>query len=1261
MRKIARRRILQGIAIDFGVVLLLALPAAVVIHAQDTAPSNPAPASTTTVSGALHTTDGAAVPGATLRLTDVSSGRAWVSWTDESGHFSLPGMSPGHYRMEVAQLGFDPITKELDVSPQGASPVDLVAKVASLQVIEQQSSQAVSESAPSNASSNPAASPAVPADSAPGSNASASSASSANKSTDTASATPGSGANPNRGPRGPGGQGRPGGGQGGGGYRGGFGGAGRNNSGAAGPGAAGRSAAGQGVPGQGAAGQGAAGAQAQPPAGGFQQLALNAEQQEPTDEAAPDAAAGGNDQSALGQAATSDAFLMSGTVGRAADVGPAGGEGPPPGGPDFGGQGGPGNPGTPGNGANAGGVPGFTGGQAGPGGAPGMNLRVAGGQGGGRGGRGGAPRGKPGPQGVAALWGMQRVMRQRANQVHISFYDQYSNSAFDARPYSLNGADPLKIPTWNDRVGGNVGGPLRIPHIYDGSDRTFFYVNFDGAWARNPVDQFSTVPTAFERQNLGDFCDRPGTQLYVPQGGNPNGPRTAVGCQLPSAMFNNTSLGLLQFIPVANLSGFVDNYHLQTRVPAQTNRLNTRILHTISPKLNARVIYNFSQTATHSFQNFPSLESNVSSRGQALTLGLTQNLTRTLLNDTQLVFSRNRSQTLNNFANNVNVAGDLGITGVSTAPIDFGAPQLSFTNFTGVTDAIPALTRNQTYRFVDAVTYTHGKHTFQTGAEVRRIENNTFSDPTPEGQFTFNGLVTSQVNANGQPIQGTGLDFADFLLGFPYATNVRFGTPSKYYRSWGYIAYATDDWRMKPTFTLEYGVRYEAFTPPSELYGHISNLDVNSGLTQAAVVVPGETAPFSGALPNSLIRGNYNHWAPRIGIAWRPPFKALSGKHVTTVRAGYGMFYNESIYSQLLSELANQPPWADSQLRLTSSAEVLTLQNGFPAVTGATSNTILNTYAVNPNYKVGYAQIWNLSIETALMTNTTLVLTYTGTKGTDLDLLLAPNRLAPGQVGNNVQVANAGNFVYDTSGANSIYNALQARIQRRLSHGIMVNAIYTYGKSLDDASSIGGGSPVVVQNDADLRGEYGRSSFDVRQQLRANFLYELPLGEHHRFAQKGFTGDLFGNWRLSSNIALTTGVPFTALVTGTSARNTGSGGLFSTRADQICDPNLPASQQSPLHFFDTSCFVVPPAGQFGDAARNTIQGPGTFTVNFQASKEFLFGRDHNHRLDLRWEVTNLTNTPNLSGLSTLVNSATFGRVTGASGMRTMDIMTRFNF
>lgn len=200
-----------------------------------------------------------------------------------------------------------------------------------------------------------------------------------------------------------------------------------------------------------------------------------------------------------------------------------------------------------------------------------------------------------------------------------------------------------------------------------------------------------------------------------------------------------------------------------------------------------------------------------------------------------------------------------------------------------------------------------------------------------------------------------------------------------------------------------------------------------------------------------------------------------------------------------------------------------------------------------------------------------------------------------------------------------------------------------------------------MQNPEDLQAEYGRSSFDVRHQLRANYTYDLPLGGRHRFAQKGFTGALFGEWRLSGNIALHSGSPFTAEVLGTGAGNTGGGGAFALRADQICNPSLPASEQSALHFFNAACFVVPATGQFGDAARNTIEGPGSFSWNAQIAKTFTFGKDQNHRLDVRWEVTNLTNTPNFTGLSTVVNSSTYGRVTSVSGMRSMDFMTRFNF
>src|SRR5207302_10323443 len=173
---------------------------------------------------------------------------------------------------------------------------------------------------------------------------------------------------------------------------------------------------------------------------------------------------------------------------------------------------------------------------------------------------------------------------------------------------------------------------------------------------------------------------------------------------------------------------------------AAKDRLNLRLLPSTSPKLNTRICYGFSQSTNHAFQSFPDFESDVATRGQSVTLGLTQNLSRSWINDSQLIFSRNRVETLDNFAFTNDVAAALGITGVSSAPIDWGVPQLSFNNFTKVAPAVPALVRNQTYRFMDAVTYMLPKSTLTFGAEVRRIENNTASDPTPEGLFTFSGL-----------------------------------------------------------------------------------------------------------------------------------------------------------------------------------------------------------------------------------------------------------------------------------------------------------------------------------------------------------------------------------------------------------------------------------------------------------------------------------------------------------------------------------------
>jgi len=1132
--------------------------------------------------GVVRTTEGTPIPGSTLRVVQTSTRKAWVTWTDENGKFDLPSLPSGHFRVEVSQLGFAQATREFDLTAESKAPVELKLDVATLATL------AAPPARNESVSNQPAASPAkeTPKSVAPN-----------------ASATIASGAPTPRQPGGPfSAQDRT-----------------RSSPGDNGQGRSGPPFAGEG------------GGQR-----GFQQVGLNgnAQDQNPV-------STGGNssttvpDQGPLGQSSSSDAFLMSGTVARGAA-------------PDLSvmSYGGPGqydaSQGAPvGQGDQGGGFAGFGGG-GGPGGGFGGPIS---GPGGGtvfvpRGGDGGR-----GPQGVDALWGAQRVLRQRINSIHFSFYDTLADSALNARPYSLKETNPAKISSWNERFGGNMGGPLKIPHVYNGTEKTFFFVNYELGWSRSPVDQFATVPTDAERG--GNFADR-SVQLYDPS------THTPWGSSIPSTVtLNPAALALLHYIPHANLPGLVNNYHLQTRTPGATNRININIIHTISSKLHLQLNYSLSDGHSHSFNSFPDFQSNADTRGQSVTLGLTQNWTKTFIHDSRFYFSRNRSEALNQFAFNTDVAGQLGINsangGVSANPIDFGVPQLGFTNFSGVSDPVPSLVRNQTFRYVDTFSILKSKHTIKTGFEIRKMDTNIRTDPTPRGSFTFDGSLTGAVDSSGQRMAGTGYDFADFLLGLPQATSERFGASSTYFRSWGYVAYAQDDWHMVPRFTLQYGIRYETATPPIEINNRIANLIVSPDFTQAHCVTPVATPQCVAGPTQSLIHGDYNNWSPRIGIAWQPPGKWFTGPNQTTVRAGYGIFYNGSIYTQLDSAMANQPPFAEAQTRQTSAAAPLTFNNAFPP---ATSSQVSNTVAVNPNYRVGYAQIWNLSIERRLPSNTTLELTYTGTKGTDLDMLFGFSRTAG-------TVQNALGFTYDTYGASSNYNGLQVRVQRRLTKGLMINGTYTLSKSLDDASSIGGGGQVVVQNENNLSAERGLSSFDIRHQLRANYVYELPFGDRKHWATKGWEKSVIGDWRFSGSFTARTGTPYTARVANGSCSIVP--GVYSERADQVGDPNLPASARTTTQWFNTAAFAVPTTGCIGDAARNTITGPGLFTWNASLARTFPLGRDGLRRLDFRLDINNLLNHVNYSGISTIVNSATFGSVTGAGAMRSMSFTTRVNF
>ena len=440
----------------------------------------------------------------------------------------------------------------------------------------------------------------------------------------------------------------------------------------------------------------------------------------------------------------------------------------------------------------------------------------------------------------------------------------------------------------------------------------------------------------------------------------------------------------------------------------------------------------------------------------------------------------------------------LGINGVSQNPANWGLPNLSFTNFGSLQDTNPVSDRNQTVSFTDQMIYTHKKHTLRWGGDFRRLEINTETASNPRGSFVFTGLNTSQI-VNGVPVAGTGFDFADFLLGLPQQTSVQYGTnPSGYhFRGNSWDLYAQDEWRVRSNLSFNIGLRYEYVSPFSETANQMVNLDIAPGLTAVAPVLPGQVGPLTGTFyPITLVNPDRHDFAPRVGIAWKV-------HNDTVVRAGYGINYNTTAYANIAQDLAFQPPFSFTQTNVESSTNHLTLQNGFPV---QPVNTITNNYAVNVNYPLGYVQIWNLDIQQTITPTLVLNLDYTGTKGTHLDLLDAPNRTPLGLLNPAVPA-----FYYEDSVADSNANAGTVRLRKRLAHAISIGGTYTWSKSLDNASTIGAGSALVsptgtvtgqtlvAQNPFNLKAEYGLSSFDQRNKFTADYLWELPFGHEKRW------------------------------------------------------------------------------------------------------------------------------------------------------------------
>jgi hypothetical protein len=737
-------------------------------------------------------------------------------------------------------------------------------------------------------------------------------------------------------------------------------------------------------------------------------------------------------------------------------------------------------------------------------------------------------------------------------------------------------------------------------------------------------------------------------QIFDPVTGQPFS-----GNVIPPGMISPAAQALLQYIPLPNQPG-VQNYRYTASALNDTTNIGVRLIHNFGAPSQGRrgmgfrsrnnVNLNFNYTGTNAdvLNPFPALGGKTKSSGGSLNAGYSLTHGK-WTNRLSFNFNQMTTHTANDFTDVENVAGLAGIAGVSQSPADFGVPNLTFSNLSSLNGVTPLQRRTRVFQLTDMGFWNRGKHSVRLGGDFRRMLTRLRNNSDPNGTFNFNGCATAQDPSNCNPGSpgATGYEFADFLLGLPLQTAIQYSPYTYNFAAIGYDGFVQDSWRARANLTILAGLRYEYVSPYSEADNRIVNLEFAPGLSAVVPVQPGQ-AGLDGVASSSLVRPVHDNFAPRIGLAWKPLSKMV-------VRTGYGINYNLGQYLNMIQELAYQPPFSFTATNNSSKAALLTLANGFPAPAA----TVTNNYAVDPNYRLGYVQLWNLNIQYELKPTLLLNVGYNGSKGTHLDVVEAPNRGPDGLLNNAVQP-----FLYETSQADSVFHAGALQLRKRMTRGLSVGGSYIYSKSIDDASSIGGTAVVVAQNPLDLAAQRGLSSFDMRQQFTGNYLYELPLGTGKRWLDSGGAlAQVLGNWTWSGDFTIESGTPYTAqYLGGTEEVEQGANGSlranYNGEAIQLSNPTV-------LHWFNTDAFTTPPQGTFGDAGRNTIIGPGEVLYDMAMTKTFPMKEMKS--FEVRLAASNVFNTPHFTNINTVVASPLFGQVTSVGAMRQLTMLARFRF
>lgn len=813
------------------------------------------------------------------------------------------------------------------------------------------------------------------------------------------------------------------------------------------------------------------------------------------------------------------------------------------------------------------------------------------------------------------------VLHSGSNQYHGSLFEFHRNAALDARNFFAPSEEP-KPKYIRNQFGGSLGGPLK-------RDRTFFFGDYEGTRAREGITRITNVPTAQER--AGNFSQ----SLF----GTPIDPLTGqpfMGGVILPGRIDSVGRAIAALYPLPNRNAPFQNFVSSPTQRDDNNSFDGRLDHRLTSRADLTFRYSFGNRNLFepftgpAFAVVPGFGDTVKRRSQNAMAALTLVLSANLVNETRVALSRVASSVTQQ-ASSLNSA--VGLPVISPRPRDAGLSFITVTGFSPLGDEgnNPQDSVTNVYQVLDTASYVRGNHLIKFGVDLRFSQQNAFRDVESRGRLQFSPFA--QISGNA---------LADLLLGFPLLTSIAHVDNPQRIRTASYNFFVNDSFRVRPWLTLTAGLRYEYNSPPVDAHDRANVYDVSS---RSLVAVGTHGVPRSGFEPDK------NNFAPRVGFAW-----TLGHAEATVVRAGYGVYYDQSPFAPAEALYFNAPYFVNN-IFFSLPGLPLTLSNPFPTFFPfPLPNSAL---AIQRDLRTGYMQHWNVNLQRQLGNKSVLEIAYVGSKGTKLLTARDINQPQPSALPPGLPFVPRPNPQFDDidlleSRANSNYNALQARLQQRLGRGFSVLGSYTWSKSIDDASNFfsSAGDPNFPQNSYDLRAERGRSNFDVRHRLSLSYSYDLPFGKGQaHLADRGWLSTILSGWESFGIITLQSGRPFTVALlpeidnSGTGRSILGFGA--NDRPNVVGDPNSVGGTIA--QWFNTNAFAFSPPGTFGNAGRNILDGPGYHNVNVSLVKNTALSE--RFKAQFRAEAFNLFNHPNFNLPDNFLGSPTFGRISSARDPR----------